>query len=94
MIQAAQEVFGQIQTQPGLKTTNTLLIQLVKLVLTRSKFQFNNQHYLQIKGCAMGTRVAASFAYTYIGKFEDEHVYTYHLQLFLYLRYLDHGNMA
>ena len=28
-------------------------------------------------------------SFIYVGKFEDDHVYTYHLQLFMYLRYLD-----
>ena len=37
----------------------------------------------------MGTRVAPNFANTHVGKFEDDHVYTYHLQPFIYLRYLD-----
>ena len=37
----------------------------------------------------MGTRVAPSFANTHMCKFKDDHVYTYHLQLFIYVRYLD-----
>ena len=37
----------------------------------------------------MGTRVAPSFANTHMGKFEDDHVHTYHIQPFIYARYLD-----
>ena len=37
----------------------------------------------------MGTKVAPSFAVTYMGSFEEEHVYTYRLQPSLYLRYID-----
>ena len=37
----------------------------------------------------MGTRVAPSFVNTYMGKVEDDHVYTYRLQPFIYIRYLD-----
>ena len=64
------------------------LIKLLECILTKNNFQFDNQHYLQIKGCAMGTRVAHRCANTYMGKFEDNHIYTYHLQPFMYLRYL------
>ena len=88
-IQAAKEALNKFRPQTGLKPTNESLNGLLELVLTKNNFQFNNQHYLQIKGCAMGTRVAPSFANTHMGKFEDDHVYTYHLQPFIYLRYLD-----
>ena len=37
----------------------------------------------------MGTGIAPSFANKHMSKFEDEHVYTYHLQPFIYARYLD-----
>ena len=36
----------------------------------------------------MGTGVAPWFP-AHLGKFEDDNVYTYHLQPFIYLRYLD-----
>ena len=32
----------------------------------------------------MGTRVAPSFDNIHMGKYEDDHVYTYHLQPFIY----------
>ena len=97
-IQAAKEVLDKFRPQIGLKPTNESLIGRLELVLTKNNFQFNNQHYLEIKGCAMGTRVVPSFGNTHMGKFEDDNVYTYHLQRFIYLRYLDdiflYGNMA
>ena len=88
-IQAAKEALDKFRPQTCLKPTNESLIGLVELVLTTNNFQFHNQHYLQNKGCAMGIRVAPSFANTHMGKFEDNHVYAYHLQPFIYLRYLD-----
>ena len=37
----------------------------------------------------MGTRVAPSLANIHMGKFKDDHVYTYHWQPLIYLQYLD-----
>ena len=54
-----------------------------------NKFEFNREHYLQISGTAMGTRVAPSFANTFMGNFEDTHVYTHRIQPLLWLRLID-----
>ena len=37
----------------------------------------------------MGTKVALSYAVNFMGAFERKHIYTYHLQPLLYLRYID-----
>ena len=76
-IQVAEGALDKFRPQPGLKPTNKSLIQLLEMILTKNNFQFNNQRYLQIKGCAMGTSVASSF--------EDDHVYIYHTQTFIYV---------
>ena len=88
-IQAAKEILQKFRPNTGLKPSNDSLLKLLECILTKNNFQFDNQHFLQIKECAMGTRVARSFTYTYMAKFEDDHVYTYCLQMFMYLRYLD-----
>ena len=38
-------------------------------------FTFNDEHFIQIKGTAMGTRVAPNFANVYMGRFEENFVY-------------------
>ena len=38
------------------------IINLINLVLKRKNFVFNNAHYLQKHGTAMGTRMAPSYA--------------------------------
>ena len=78
-IQAAKEALDTFTPQAGLKPTKQTLIRVLELLLTKTNFQFKNRYYLQIKGCAMGTRVAPSFAYIHTDKFKDDHVYTYHL---------------
>ena len=58
------------------KPKNSSLCQLLKMVLTMNNFDFEGRHYLQVGGTAMGTKVAPSFANTYMGWFENQHVYT------------------
>jgi peptide-methionine (R)-S-oxide reductase len=54
-----------------------------------NNFDFNNKHYLQVGGTAMGTRVAPSFANIFMADFETKWVYTHHLQPTIWLRYID-----
>ena len=59
------------------------------MVLKKNNFQFNGKNYLKVGRSAIGTKAAPSFAIIYIGSFEDEYVYTYHLQPLLYIRNID-----
>ena len=43
---------------------------LISTVLTKNHFQFNGDNYLQTMGCAMGTKMAPSYASLFMGKFE------------------------
>ena len=88
-IEAAAELLLKHRPQPYVKPSNANLIHLLKLVLTKNNFQFNGENYLQVGGTAMGTKVAPSFANTFMGKFETKFVYPYKLQPLLFLRYLD-----
>jgi len=49
---------------------NSYLSKLLELVLTKNNFEFNDKHYLQVGGTAMGTRVAPSFANLFMAYFE------------------------
>ena len=64
---------------------------LLKLVLTLNNFVFNNQHYLQTKGTAMGTRAAPNYANLFMGDFEEKFVYRSKWNKYLkyYGRYID-----
>ena len=48
------------------RTTDPALINgipiLIDFILTHNLFKFNNDHYLQIKGTAMGTKIATAYA--------------------------------
>ena len=86
---AARIALDTARPQANIKPTNASLIKLLELVLTKNNFQFNGVNFLQVGGTAMGTKVAPSFAVTYMGSFEREHVYTYRLKPIIYLRYID-----
>ena len=73
-----ESLYTNIDTQMGLRAVKTLIdrypdpsrpdhfiLQLLNNSLTRNDFEFNGQHYLQIKGTAMGKRFAPAYAYIY-----------------------------
>ena len=59
-------------------------------ILTLNNFNFNGKHYLQIKGCAMGTVAAPPYATIYMGKFEETYIYPeINNDCLFYARYID-----
>ena len=46
------------------------LCDLIRMILTMNNFSFNDKHYLQTHGTAMGTRMAPSYANLFLAKFE------------------------
>ena len=47
------------------------LVNLIKLILNKNNFIFNDQHYLQVHGTAMGTRMAPAYANIFMGRLES-----------------------
>ena len=76
---------GQHNRKPSIMNLCTLL----EKVLTMNNFSFAGRQFLQVGGTAMGTKVAPSFANTFMGWFEDQFVYTYPKQPLLWVRYID-----
>ena len=59
-------------------------------ILTLNSFNFNERHFLQTKGCAMGTIAAPSYATIYMGRFETLHIYPdINRDYLFYARYID-----
>ena len=54
------------------KPSNESLLNLLEVVLTKNNFQFNGEHFLQIGGTAMGTRVAPTYANLFMRSLETE----------------------
>ena len=85
-IEAVQAVLEDANRQPEIPT----IIELLKLVLTLNNFSFNSTNYLQVKGCAMGTICAPTYANLFMGRFEHDKIYPLIENLcHVYLRYID-----
>ena len=64
--------------------------KFLELILNQNNFTFNNAHYLQIKGCSMGTKCAPSFANLFMGEFENKFIYNQIKDKYrAFLRYID-----
>ena len=59
------------------------------LVILTHNFDFNQKHYLQIGGTAMGTGFASLYSSTFMVWFEDTFVYNYLPSPQLLKRYID-----
>ena len=55
-----------------LEPSTTALICLAELVLTLSNFSFDSEHYQQISGVAMGTKMGPSYANLFVGYVEKQ----------------------
>ena len=88
-IMAADRALNEFRKGSGLKPSNNSLIKLLRLVLGRNNFTFNGKHFLQIKGTAIGTKVAPGFANNYVAWFERMFVYLFHKQPLIWLRFID-----
>ncbi|XP_071155741.1 uncharacterized protein [Mytilus edulis] len=67
-IEACREVWNSRNT---LHPPTECLIQLLTLVLKCNNFVFNGEHFLQVNGTAMGTKMAPSYANIFMGKLEQ-----------------------
>ena len=60
------------------------------MILTLNNFIFNGEHYLQTKGCEMGTKCPPSYANLFLDEFESKNMYpTTKQKSKLYLRFID-----
>ena len=80
-----RSLYTNIPNNEGIKAVETTLkrkilqtkviISFLKSVLTLSNFILNCTIFLQIKGCAMGAKYAPTYANTFMGIFEETHIY-------------------
>ena len=76
------------------ESTSTSLLNVITtfltLILTLNNFIFSGIHYLQTKGCAMGTKCAPTYANIFMGEFEEKYIYPkIKDKSCKYLRYID-----
>ena len=49
-----------------------VLVKLLTLVLKCNNFEFNGQHYLQVQGTAIRTKMAPAYANMFMGRLEKQ----------------------
>ena len=65
------------------------ILQLLRLVLHSMNSTFNDQHFLQIGGTAMGTALAPNYANLFMDRFETRALKSWDKQPLLWLRFID-----
>ena len=63
-------VISLVLTRTHKHNPTETLCDLLRMILATNNFTFNQQHYLQIHGTTMGTKMAPSFANLFLGIFE------------------------
>ena len=85
-IQACSDFLDR-RANPTIKTTR--LCDLIELILTNNTFTFNGQHYSQVNGTSMGTKMAPSYGNIFMGKFEQEALASAPQSPLIWWRYID-----
>ena len=66
-----------------------VIIQSIEFILKHNYFNFGNQQFLQVKGTAMGTKMAPQYANTFMTNLEENVLQNTHNKPLIYLRYID-----
>ena len=86
---------GIVACKEALNLTESLgpptadICHLIRLILPVKSFKFNQIHYLQIQGTAMGTSMAPYHANLFMGKLEQEFLQTQNKKSRVRWRYID-----
>ena len=86
-IKAVKESFDKNTSK---NVVTKVITTFLALIITLNNFVFNCKHYLQMKGCAMGSICAPSYANISMDHFEKKYIYPFRQGLSLiYLRFID-----
>ena len=88
-IQACYEAWLKQETTDPQHPPAEILRHLLELVLKLNIFKFNNKHYLQKFGTAMGSKLAPAYANTFMGQLEKNILDTSPLRPSYYRRFID-----
>ncbi len=56
-----------LDKRPVQEPSTSVLVRLAELVLTLNTFSFDGEHYQQINGVAMGTKMGPNYANLFVG---------------------------
>lgn len=68
---------------------SSTLATLLKLILELNNFEFNGQHFIQVSGTSMGTRIGPNYANIFMGSLERDFLASRDLKPFYYKRFID-----
>jgi hypothetical protein len=78
------------RARPGDNVLSKVISVFLRLILTLNNFVFNDQNYVQINGCSMGTKCAPPYASLFMGWFENLHILPrINQHISMYVRYID-----
>ncbi len=75
-------------TRPSQSPPTSVITHLTRMILTNNVFRFDDTHYRQIQGTAMGTKMAPSYAILFMAQLESE-ILKYEPTITLWKRYID-----
>ena len=79
-----------LNLHPSQHPPTDALVQLAELVLNLNSFEFDNKHYQQVGGIAMGTKMGPNYACLFVGYVERKMFEDYKgNKTQLYKRYID-----
>ena len=84
-----QAVSHHFSRHPDPDRPDREILDLLRLTLTRNDFVFNDKHFLQISGCAMGRKYSPAYADIYLAQWEESAFRKCSKTPAVYLRYLD-----
>ena len=61
-----------LDKRPNKEPSTSVLVRLTELVLTLNNFSFDGEHYQQISGVAMGTKMGPNYANLFVGFVEKQ----------------------
>lgn len=82
-------VESYLDTIPSPILPSKAIIPLLELVLKYNNFSFGDEHFVQIHGAAMGSRVSPNYANLFMGKFEEKMLTSFEVKPFVFYRYID-----
>ena len=74
-------------SRSGLKTES--ICDFMRMIRTMNNFEFDNNHFIQLHGTAMGTRMAPTYANLFVGDLEEKLLAQFPLKPYLWWRYID-----
>ena len=68
-------VTHSLEENKTLSISTRVIVKFLSLILNLNNFTFDDNNYLQIKRCAMGSKCSSSYADIFMGKFETDKIY-------------------